>query len=202
MSWNVAQNKLPYFIRAILNEPSLVYQGLDVMWRLTRGRYRLQPPWTESLCLGPWAGRAGSLGPFPERCWSSSRRQTSPPLKRAHTHTHAIIIKCSHRTWPQTVSHVSRLPGLGLLLAGTRYLLLLLSKSFHRTRERVLGAFTWLLRCSSDGQDAFFSVEDCPERFGYFAALQLVDYLEETTANTQITNPCLKSYKKLTVLAK
>lgn len=151
----------------------------------------------------------GSMG---RTCWQSGSFSRAVLIQftkanlsssEACTHTHAIIIKCSHTTWPQTVSHVSRLPGLGLLLlAGTRYLLLLLSKSFHRTRERVLGAFTWLLRCSSDGQDAFFSVEDCPERFGYFAALQLVDYLEETTANTQITNPCLKSYEKLTVLAK
>lgn len=193
------------------------------MWRLTRGRYRLQPPWTDCLCLDPWAGRACSLCPLPERCWSSSRRQISPPLKRTHAHIPSSLNAVTQhgpkldlcvdpdglsvaeaQTEANVLSHIY--PNFQVCdyyyLQGRIILSLLLSKSFHHTRERVLCAFTWTLRCASDGQDAFFSVEDFPECFGYFAALQLMDYLEETTANTQITNSCLKSYEKLTALAK
>lgn len=47
------------------------------------------------------------------------------------------------------------------------------------TRERVLCAFAWKLRRPSDGQDAFFSVQDFPESLCHRAAPQLLDYLEE-----------------------
>lgn len=73
--------------------------------------------------------------------------------------------------------------------------------SFYHTRERVLCAFAWKLWCPSDGQDAFFSVEDCPECLCYLTAPQLLDYLEEkkqTPYESQIclSHPVKKKHKK------
>lgn len=148
-------------------------------------------------------------------------------LWSTHMRTHTAISKPSHTTWlkldfwvdsdglsvaeAQTAANVLFHMFFNFLVHDCLLFFCLFNymwrlrraiKSFYHTRERVLRAFTWKLWRPSDGQDAFFSVEDCPECLGYFTALQLLDYLEGTIADVQISNLCLKSYEKLTVLAK